>query len=72
MLKFRATDDLEAYISDVGCLVLKQNSSIEWKEVTIVLTPEQAFEISSLVIANFEQMQNEWNSGMEAEDDSEA
>jgi len=29
MLKFRATDDLEAYISDVGCLVLKQNSFID-------------------------------------------
>jgi hypothetical protein len=68
MLKFRATDDLEAYISDVGCLVLKQNSSIEGKEVTIVLTPYQAEEIKMLIIDFYDEMANEWNFGLIKED----
>ncbi len=69
MLKFRATDDLEAYISDVGCLVLKQNSSIEGKQVTIVLTPDQALEVAALFSENHEEMHDIWNRGMEDNDE---
>jgi hypothetical protein len=72
MLKFRATDDLEAYISDVGCLVLKQNSTIHGGEITIVLTPDQAVEVAALFAENYEIMYELWNGGMEAHDDSEA
>jgi hypothetical protein len=72
MLKFRATDNLEAYISDFGCLVLKQNSSIHGHEVTIVLHPEQAFDIGELISSSVDEMFNVWNGGLEAKDDSEA
>ncbi len=72
MLKFRATDNLEAYISDVGCLVLKQDSTIHGREVTIVLTPDQAVEVAALFAENHEIMSDLWNRGMEDEDDSEA
>jgi hypothetical protein len=72
MLKFRSTDNLEAYISSIGCLVLKQDSTIHGREVTIVLTPDQAVEVAALFAENHEIMSDLWNRGMEAEDDSEA
>jgi hypothetical protein len=65
MLKFRATDNLEAYISDVGCLVLKQDSTIHGREVTIVLTPDQAVQIAALFAGNHEIMSELWNDGLE-------
>jgi hypothetical protein len=65
MLKFRATDDLEAYISEIGCLILKQNSSIHGHEVSIVLTPDQAKEIKMVVNDFHEEMENLWAGGME-------
>jgi len=63
MLKFRSTDDLEVYISDVGCLVLEQDSFIFGKKVTIVVTPEQAWEISKLVQDFYDSMVEEWDGG---------
>ena len=71
MLKFRATDSLEAYISDVGCLVLKQDSEIYGKEVTVVLTPDQAEEIKMLVIDFYDEMAALWNGGLIKEDNNE-
>ena len=71
MLKFRATDGLEAYISDVGCLVLKQDSAIYGKEVTVVLTPDQAEEIKMLVIDFYDEMATLWNGGLVKEDSDE-
>jgi hypothetical protein len=71
MLKFRATDDLEAYISDVGCLVLKQNSFIEGKEITIIITPEQAYEVAQMVLDFHEEMCNSWMGGLDKESDDE-
>ena len=65
MLKFRAIDGLEAYISDVGCIVLKQDSTIHGQEVTIVLTPDQAIQIAALFAGNHEIMSELWNDGLE-------
>lgn len=69
MLKFRATDGLEAYISSVGCLVLKQDSSIYGGEVTIILTPDQAAEVASIFAENHEVMNDLWNGGVENSDE---
>jgi hypothetical protein len=63
MLKFRATDDLEVYISDIGCIVLKQYSLEHGKTVTIVITPEQAWEVSKLIQDFYDSMVEEWDGG---------
>jgi hypothetical protein len=71
MLKFRSTDNLEAYISSAGCLVLKQDSFEFGKEVSIVLTPAMAWELQSLINANHEEMTFAWADGMVKGDDYE-
>jgi hypothetical protein len=63
MLKFRSSQGCEIYISDVGCLVIKQDSFDFGKEVTIILTPEQAFEVSQLVNVYYDEMIEEWDGG---------
>jgi hypothetical protein len=63
MLKFRSSEGCEIYISDVGCLVIKQDSFEFGKEVTIILTPEQAFEVSQLVNVYYDEMVEEWDNG---------
>ncbi len=72
MLKFKATDDLKVYISGAGRLVLEQYSFEYGKTVTILITPEQAFETCAFVMKNYEEMVEVWNGGLEVEDDSEA
>jgi hypothetical protein len=72
MFKFRAIDGLEAFINDNGCIVLKQDSTIHGQEVTIVLTPDQAVQVSALFAGNHEIMSGLWNDGLEDQDDSEA
>jgi hypothetical protein len=64
MLKFRGSEGLEVYISDVGCLVLKQESFEFGKEVSVVLTPEQAWHVKQLIDDFHEEMVNEWNEGL--------
>lgn len=63
MLKFMSTEGLEAFISDRGCLVLKQDSVIDGKLVTIIVTPEQAWEISQMVQDFYDEMVEEWDGG---------
>jgi hypothetical protein len=63
MLKFRSSEGCEIYISDIGCLVIKQDSFEFGKEVTIILTPEQAFEVSQLVNVYYDEMVEEWDNG---------
>lgn len=64
MLKFRETQGLEAYISDVGCLVLKQDSFIDGKEVTVILAPHQAWEVHRMIVDFWEQMVTDWDGGL--------
>ena len=63
MLKFRPAEGCEIYISDVGCLVIKQHSVEFGKEVTIILTPDQAWELSQLVQDFCDEMVEEWDGG---------
>jgi hypothetical protein len=63
MLKFRSSEGCEIYISDVGCLVIKQDSFEFGKQVTVILTPEQAFEVSQLVNVYYDEMIEEWDGG---------
>jgi phosphoribosylamine-glycine ligase len=63
MLKFRSSEGCEIYISDVGCLVIKQDSFEFGKQVTVILNPEQAFEVSQLVNAYYDEMIEEWDGG---------
>jgi hypothetical protein len=69
MLKFRSTQETEVWISSVGCLVIKQDSVIDGKEVTVVLTPDQAEEIKMLVIDFYDEMSSMWNGGIEVENE---
>ena len=71
MLKFRATEGLEAYISHVGCLVLKQDSIIDGKEVTIILAPHQAWEVHRMIVDFWEQMVADWDGGLIKENQNE-
>lgn len=64
MLKFRSSEGCEAYISDVGCLVIKQESFEFGKVVTVVLPPEQAWEVSRMVQDFYDEMLNKWNGGL--------
>ncbi len=63
MLKFRGIEGFEAYISDVGCLVIKQDSEIDGKNVTIVLTPDHAWELMELIQSFHDEMVEEWDGG---------
>jgi len=63
MLKFRSAEACEIYISDAGCLVIKQDSFQFGKEVAVILTPEQAWEVSKLVSDFYDEMVEEWNGG---------
>jgi hypothetical protein len=63
MLKFRSSEGCEIYISDIGCLVIKQDSFEFGKEVTIILTPDQAWEVSALVRDFHDEMVEEWDNG---------
>lgn len=71
MLKFRGTQNLEAYISDVGCLVLKQDSAIDENEVTIILAPHQAWEVHRMIVDFWEEMVTDWDGGLIKEDADE-
>jgi phosphoribosylamine-glycine ligase len=71
MLKFRSTQETEVWISSAGCLVIKQDSVIDGKEVTVVLTPDQAEEIKMLVIDFYDEMAALWNGGLIKEDEDE-
>ncbi len=71
MLKFRSTQETEVWISRAGCLVIKQDSVIDGKEVTVVLTPDQAEEIKMLVIDFYDEMAALWNGGLIKEDEDE-
>ena len=63
MLKFRSSEGCEIYINDAGCLVIKQDSFEFGKQVTIILTPEQAWEVSKLVGDFYVEMVEEWDGG---------
>ncbi len=63
MLKFRSSEGCEAYISDVGCLVIKQESFEFGKEVTVVLTPQQAWEVAKMVEDFYDEMIEDWDGG---------
>lgn len=63
MLKFRSSEGCEAYISDVGCLVIKQESFEFGKEVTVVLPPEQALEVAKMVEDFYDEMIENWDGG---------
>ena len=65
MLKFLGTQDLEVYISDVGCLILKQQSIEFGKEVMVIIYPEQAFHIASMIQDYYDEMVDKWNEGMQ-------
>jgi hypothetical protein len=64
MLKFRGSQELEVYISDVGCLVLKQESIELGKEVTIIVSPEQAYHINLLLKDKLLSMYDDWDDGL--------
>jgi phosphoribosylamine-glycine ligase len=63
MLKFRSSEGCEAYISDAGCLVIKQDSFEFGKEVTVVLPPEQAWEVAQMVKDFYDEMVEQWDGG---------
>lgn len=71
MLKFRATQETEVWINSSGCLVIKQDSVIEGKDVIVVLTPDQAEDIKMLVIDFYDEMSGLWNGGLVREDEDE-
>lgn len=64
MLKFRSSEGCEAYISDVGCLVIKQDSLDFGQEVSIVLTPAMAWEIARMIDDFHEEMTFAWADGL--------
>jgi hypothetical protein len=63
MLIFRSSEGCKIYISDAGCLVIQQDSFEFGKEVTVILTPEQAWEVSKLIGDYYDSMVEEWNGG---------
>jgi hypothetical protein len=63
MFKFRSAEGCEVYISDVGCLVIKQDSFEFGREVQVVLTPDQAWEVSQLIKDFHDQMVEDWDGG---------
>lgn len=63
MLKFRSVEACEIYISEAGCLIIKQDSFEFGKPVTVILTPEQAWEVSALINDFYDEMVEEWNGG---------
>jgi hypothetical protein len=71
MLKFRGSEGAEIYLSDVGCLVIKQHSFEFGEDVMVVLTPEQAWHVKQLIDDFHEEMVNAWNEGLIQEDDNE-
>lgn len=64
-MKFLGTQALEAYISDVGCLVLKQDSAEFGRELMIIITPDQLYHIKKLIDENLLSMYEDWNDGVE-------
>lgn len=64
MLKFQDTEGCEAYISDAGCLVIKQKSFEFGKQVSVVLTPAMAWEIARIVDDYHEEMIFAWADGL--------
>jgi len=64
-MKFLGTQALEAYISDVGCLVLKQDSAEFGRELMIIITPDQVYHIKKLIDENLLSMYEDWNDGVE-------
>ena len=64
MIKFQSVEGCEAYISEDGCLVIKQQNYEFGKEVSIFLTPAMAWEIAQLVQDCNEEMVFRWSDGM--------
>jgi phosphoribosylamine-glycine ligase len=64
MIKFQSVEGCEAYISDSGCLVIKQQCLEFGKEVSVVLTPGMAWEIAQMVQDCNEEMVFKWSDGM--------
>lgn len=64
MLKFRSSEGCEAYISDVGCLVIKQSSFCYGEDVMVVLTPAMAWEIARMIDDFHEEMTFAWADGL--------
>lgn len=69
-MKFLGTQALEAYISDVGCLVLKQDSAEFGRELMIIITPDQVYHIKKLIDENLLSMYEDWNDGVENDSNS--
>jgi hypothetical protein len=64
MLKFRDSEGCEAYISDVGCLVIKQHNFELGVEVSVILTPAMAYEIARMIDYFHAEMVFEWADGL--------
>lgn len=64
MIKFQSVEGCEAYISEDGCLVIKQISHEFGKEVAVFLTPAMAWEIAQMVQECNEEMVFKWSDGM--------
>ena len=64
MIKFQSVEGCEAYISNCGCLVIKQQSMEFGKEVMVFLTPAMAWEIAQMVQDCNEEMVLKWADGM--------
>jgi phosphoribosylamine-glycine ligase len=64
MLKFRSVEQCEAYISDVGCLVIKQECLEFGEKVTVILSPDQALKIAHMVADAGDEMLDKWNGGL--------
>ena len=64
MLKFRGHQGCEFFINDDGCIVIKQDSYEFGKEVSIILTPDMAWELHRMIDDNYDDMVFTWADGM--------
>lgn len=64
MLEFQSSEGCVAYISDAGCLVIKQKSIEFGKEVSVILTPAMAWEIARMIDDFHDEMVFTWADGM--------
>ena len=72
MLEFQSSEGCVAYISDAGCLVIKQKSIEFGKEVSVILTPAMAWEIARMIDDFHDEMVFTWADGLIQKSDDQS